>query len=320
MDGDFVFSATDQLMGDPPMLLQVIKVWGKMDLFNQSPVSSQGGLATVVQEVSGEANVVTPAESQSLREIPVTDKIRECVNGGKNEETADDEALHGDWLVVRRRKKWGSDKSKEIRVEKNKEIPTQSRSNDESNNLIKEGQKDSMGSPHLLAYPSSGGTSRGKHYVNNKKRARKDVQPGTRAKELGKHNSTLGKTPMLHGGGHVRLNNDSNSHRVNSTQPSLKGKPQVSVLGSQKDTIKEVPNKGFDLGTGINISPDLLRGMGSHSKKGVGGKGKPPDSSSTQVGFSASKHGDGSKAVVKVSTEVENVGETVSGMLMDSGQ
>ncbi|KAK7283239.1 hypothetical protein RIF29_12631 [Crotalaria pallida] len=92
-----------------------------------------------------------------------------------------DEALHGDWLVVRRRKKGGIEKRNGILAEKKKEIGTQSLPNEGNKEFrIVLNERVNWGSPRLLNFPHTvssltGDTTRGKGLDNGKKRARKET-------------------------------------------------------------------------------------------------------------------------------------------------
>ncbi|KAK7287229.1 hypothetical protein RIF29_00377 [Crotalaria pallida] len=62
-----------------------------------------------------------------------------------------------------------------------------------------------------------------------------------------------------------------------------KGRSETQITSSRTDTEvvprrkKETVMKGFDLGTEIIISPNLLAGVGVKENKGVKPNGRPPD-------------------------------------------
>ncbi|KAK7260605.1 hypothetical protein RIF29_26800 [Crotalaria pallida] len=236
---------------------------------------------------------------------------------------AEEETLHGDWLVVRRKKNWGREKSKEIRVERNKEVSMQSLPNGGGRvikNMVQD--KNNVGINHQLLDSSEGDSSRGQLYGNEKKRARKDFHHVTRTKDAGRGKGTTLKITPFHGDGpkDVRLSNESPKDRINLNQPELKNKSIVSASGLIDGSGKVKPMMGFDLGTNIVISPDLLCGSGIHNKVRNGVKGKPPDIASKGVLVKGPKDGDSSKELIQVSVAMENLGEAESGMLLDSGQ
>ncbi|KAK7267212.1 hypothetical protein RIF29_19877 [Crotalaria pallida] len=218
-----------------------------------------------------------------------------------NNEGDSEEALHGDWLVVRRRKKWGTDKRKGLVSEKNKEklfqsLPTES----SSQRVLHAHDKVEMGSPHLLAFPTSasiGNRSRGTSYSNEKKRARRDSQHVAN-QEVGGNRIPKAKDTTMHKptAKDVRLNGESKPSGTNS----------VSQLGNTKNF------------SGIVISPNLLLGS-TLGNKGKEVKGRPPDPS-RKLGAVVSKlddiHLEGGR---KDGTVVHTV-DDASGMLLDSRQ
>ncbi|KAK7260450.1 hypothetical protein RIF29_26503 [Crotalaria pallida] len=214
-----------------------------------------------------------------------------------------DEALHGDWLVVRR-KKGGIEKRNGILAEKKKEIGTQS--------LPNEGNKESRivlnkrvngGSPHLLNFPHTvssltGDTTRGKGLDNGKKRARKEMPQLTTTKGNASHKIAHGKEKP------TQINE---SHNANGS-------------GGKVINKKANPLLGFELGPGISISPNLGRGMPSTKNHDNGLNGKPPDNKKDQSGSTALK-GDESVHTEGVGDELNgSVLKEESGMMLDSGQ
>ncbi|KAK7260300.1 hypothetical protein RIF29_26239 [Crotalaria pallida] len=113
-----------------------------------------------------------------------------------------------------------------------------------------------MGSPHLLAFPSSaskGNTSRGVKYSNEKKRARRDSQHVTSTKVVGGNRNPKTKDTSMHKpvARNVRLSNESKMMETNSLS-QLGSKPKTA---STDTVLEEEPvnkfrvMKGFDLGT-----------------------------------------------------------------------
>ncbi|KAK7274895.1 hypothetical protein RIF29_15996 [Crotalaria pallida] len=201
-----------------------------------------------------------------------------------------DEALHEDWLVVRRRKKGGYEN--------------------------KGG----------TAFPSSslnGNSACGLNYANEKKRARRDSQHVTQIKEVGGHRNPKSKeSPMQKPGAKdVRLGSKSQQKRTNSLS-QIGYKPKMKDIGTAHEELSSSNvgvMKGFDLGTEITISPNLLIGSASLSKKGKGGNGKPSEPTRKhELNMSKldTKPKDGGRRDVMV----EGAADADSGMLLDSEQ
>ncbi|KAK7274829.1 hypothetical protein RIF29_15928 [Crotalaria pallida] len=93
-----------------------------------------------------------------------------------------DEQLHGEWMIVRRKKKNGNEKKKvggNVNGDKGKNNGAKEIPATEPNHLkIPRKEKVVMGSPNLLTFPNTttslaSNSSRGKTQDNNKKRARR---------------------------------------------------------------------------------------------------------------------------------------------------
>ncbi|KAK7290206.1 hypothetical protein RIF29_04456 [Crotalaria pallida] len=144
-----------------------------------------------------------------------------------------------------------------------------------------------MGSPHLIAFPKSITTfndSHGQLYANDKKRARKDSPQVSQSKQPnGIKTPKSRNTPMQKNAARdVTLSYESNKGHSNSLSQlssSLTfGKDrQFSSTSSKNKPTNTKPMQGFDLGTEISISPNLLRGSVTQENKEVGAGGKPPD-------------------------------------------
>ncbi|KAK7266662.1 hypothetical protein RIF29_19312 [Crotalaria pallida] len=258
-------------MGDPPdTSVSKEDGWGYRTSRNCTVTPPQPTVQLPASEKEG-PTTVTPDFSQPQGENQGGVLGQGNADVMTREINAEDDALHGDWLVVRRRKKGGKDKSREIRGEKFKEVSSQSLSGDGGHvfNGVQKGTN--LGDSHLVGPSVADGGSRARVYVNEKKRARKEVNLVARVKDKG----TLVKNIPLHGVGqhNVQLTGESSQNRVNSTSSEMTQKNQVSKQGPRKASLM----KGFDLGTGIAISPDLLRCSMFLGKAEKVTKGKPPD-------------------------------------------
>ncbi|KAK7243514.1 hypothetical protein RIF29_38313 [Crotalaria pallida] len=189
-----------------------------------------------------------------------------------------DEILHGDWLTVRRKKLSGKGKGKILTP-------------NSAGMIVKLGQvaigklpiMQGIGSLNLLAFPptpTSLGQSRGKSKNNNngKKRARKDALLGQQgSKDRGK--------PMQNAtNDHVQLNTEWTQPNSELTRDNMKNNSTLndSSTRSRKAIQKPVQGEfarmpGFDLGEGIIISGNLVRGTLHEPKEGRSLKAKPPD-------------------------------------------
>ncbi|KAK7274770.1 hypothetical protein RIF29_15869 [Crotalaria pallida] len=227
----------------------------------------------------------TPIISQAIDEIPG----KELVVADTPEEIKEDvdgESFHGDWLVVRRKKKGGKEKNKGVSLGRNKEMigqsiiaTTSSRKVEIPNKVtVNEGKvfSGTLLDTHHVVSSSSGPSMR-----NVKKRARKD-------------------------GGHKKDNTRDTVHSINVTTMQLnkaKDVPltseatpwtrnSVSRIGSSSNGVthdlqNEIgpggPMKGFDLGTEIAISSNLLGSFVTQNKKGSNKGHKPPDLTGQQI-------------------------------------
>ncbi|KAK7244551.1 hypothetical protein RIF29_39375 [Crotalaria pallida] len=222
-----------------------------------------------------------------------------------------EEALHGDWLVVRRKKRGGNEKKKGGPTDKGKNPGVQSLSNEGNNQeKIPMKEKERMGSPHLLTFPPTAASlansnARGKEQDNGKKRARRDNQ----RKEL------VRKETVMHGNEftHVQLSEKPQGDigMSSSHPPSSKDDTVLKVR-----QIKEVKMNGFDLGTEIVISPNLLEGIRAQNSKGGKPTGWPQDSKAIAKPIpkeSKGQHGNG-----EVLKDVGQHG--TDSMMLDSGQ
>ncbi|KAK7243144.1 hypothetical protein RIF29_37931 [Crotalaria pallida] len=237
-----------------------------------------------------------------------------------------EEQLHGDWLVVRRRKKGGSEKKKGLVGEKSKENNKQSLAEGKASQQQNGGRsKVLMGDPisqSCIMSPNMGVATRGKGVDNNKKRAR------TRAPAHVTHiiekeglEATPNKVSHVHGSKPTNVQLSELTQQLNgSTSSSLHGKDH-----RKHQEAKGHAMKGFDLGPGITISPNLLGGIVNNARKTSSPKDKPPDS---LVGTRNSGNNiDGRNGIAMVEDQGQSQGardvvfmEENAGMVLDSGQ
>ncbi|KAK7282615.1 hypothetical protein RIF29_11532 [Crotalaria pallida] len=238
-------------------------------------------------------------------------------NGGGVVNVIDnEEILHGDWLVVRRKKRGGKDKEKDkVAQSVGKNVMPNPKKH------VKSQFPQSVGSPNLLTFPSTStsmGLARGKAIDNFKKRARKE-NPHVQ------HGNKEGSMPMQYtSSAHVQLSNELQGD-------SGKGMSQLA-----SDTVNEknrvirrsaTPMEGFDLRVGIQISDNLTRGSSLILGAGKILKGKPPDGSGVKgtskpvVKIMTHKHvGMDLERGVQANKIMEDTNLAVSQMILDSGQ
>ncbi|KAK7268258.1 hypothetical protein RIF29_20953 [Crotalaria pallida] len=240
--------------------------------------------------------------------------------GPNSVSTDSEEALHGDWLIVRRKKRGGNERTKGVKLDRDKNNGAQSILAAENKHVeIQKKEKAMMGSPHLLTFPStavslSNNAARGKRHDNTKKRARKESQQITQKKDSVEKLLVIDKGPPMHvsESTNVQLSSTFQKERVSS--PSQ----LTSIKSHNNRSDKEVVMKGFDLGTEIIISPDLLGGRMFHGNKGVQLNGKPPDPNALKKQISSST---GEMNIVEdEGRRKERSDVETSGMILDSGQ
>ncbi|XP_020206144.1 uncharacterized protein LOC109791283 [Cajanus cajan] len=243
-----------------------------------------------------------------------------------------EDALHGEWLVVRRRNKGGKEKIKGVAAErtkdgiaeKNKGVSPQSFNiKDSSQHKILQ-QHDNMGTKPFLAVtninsPFSSAQD-GTRMVKGKKRARRENLHVTKNKEKERHVTIKEKRPPMHvtKESDVRLSPESSTVMANSvSQLAIKGDTVMLNENINDKANKKDVMPGFDLGTGIVISPDLLRGTMSQGPKQTskGGKALESKLKKGNSGPQASSQVNLSKGEGTVSTKVADVG-----MHWDPGQ
>ncbi|KAK7246606.1 hypothetical protein RIF29_41475 [Crotalaria pallida] len=174
------------------------------------------------------------------------------------------EELHGDWLVVRRRKKWGNDKRKELNSEKIVGSSNQSLAGG-GKNLFSHlsHDNDKTEGPHEREQDSYVHAPRAKGQEGNKKRARKDTSHVSNPRiDLTSPKGYMKDTSM-----HATRTKDvelskatqrvTNSSGMSVAKNVTKGNGKNQVATSEKAPVQ----KGFDLGPGIAISPNLLGGI-----------------------------------------------------------
>ncbi|KAK7274828.1 hypothetical protein RIF29_15927 [Crotalaria pallida] len=98
---------------------------------------------------------------------------------------------------------------------------------------------------------------------------------------------------------HVQL---SESTRAEQGRLNQSVSPKVTAR-QEPNQVKGNAMKGFDLGTGIIISPNLLHGIGVQGSKGNKNKGRPPD---TKESSSVEIQGHGSQGNVNLNLEEED--------------
>ncbi|KAK7244830.1 hypothetical protein RIF29_39657 [Crotalaria pallida] len=193
---------------------------------------------------------------------------------GFEEENAEEE-LHGEWLVVQRKKKGGKENFKGLPLEKSKGISSQSLSaqNAKHVEIHVEEAVNAVKTPHISVDSSKNVSARRSQFGVGKKRARKDSQHGTRTKGMGSAISSPMQNPSNKD---VQLNSVPPLDRGNSlSQLGINTQLHDSTTFSFSD--KSKPMKGFDLGTEIIISPDLLGSVKPQPVKESGRVGKPLD-------------------------------------------
>ncbi|KAK7272852.1 hypothetical protein RIF29_13892 [Crotalaria pallida] len=220
-------------------------------------------------------------------------------------------------------KKGGNERRKGLGNEKFKEKQGQSLPIDVSQTGLQTHDKVTMGSPHLLAFPANHSQINSSRGFNEKKRALKDLLHVTLSNESGGIRKPKEKVTSMHKSliKDVRLGSESTRKEANSlSQLGVKPISSGNSLGQgETSTTKPAITKGFDLGTGIVISPGLLNGAVTLGRAGKGVKGKPPDSS-----LKSSSLGSKSDGVLKgggmKNDLVDHATNAVSGMILDSDQ
>ncbi|KAK7245438.1 hypothetical protein RIF29_40284 [Crotalaria pallida] len=268
-------------------------------------------------------------ENQEIVKIPDNQGVVNAdeIQGTNNVSADQEEALHGDWLIVRRKKRSGFDRKKGMKVDRDKNISTQSYFAEENKHVeLQKNEKSIMGSPHLLTFPSTvmslfNTGSRGKGHDNGKKRARKESQHVAQKKDIVERISVIDKGPTMHVSESTNVQTSAvlRNERVNSPSQltNLKSYNKDSEdLTRAKNKNKVM--KGFDLGTEITISPDLLGGRMLHGSKGGKPNGKPPDPDALNKQLSSRRK------EVNIEEDTgrcqERGGMETSGMILDSGQ
>ncbi|KAK7256981.1 hypothetical protein RIF29_30630 [Crotalaria pallida] len=252
-------------------------------------------------ELNKETTTNTQSQGEILgKELVVADDME------KFKDNDEEESLHGDWLVMRRKKKGGKEKSRGANMGRNKDLIAQSllttvTKQVEVPNLIN-GSKDHPNA-NFETQPATY-TPSGSIQKNVKKRARKE---GSRMKEdtsIIAHNNNV--TSMQNQKGKdVSLTTESPPSNLNSvSRPGPSSSNDVSELKKEKGSGGMM--KGFDLGTEIVISPNLLGGVAAHSLKGSNKGRKPPDISGKK---GANVHNLGIKSVEVGSSQVDRMDE-----------
>ncbi|KAK7257330.1 hypothetical protein RIF29_31216 [Crotalaria pallida] len=243
-------------------------------------------------------------ESEKAQEVGVNPEDQGAVIGV----AVSEEALHGDWLVVKRKKKGGNERKKGGAMDKGKISGNQSVSGEAKNQpKIPRKEKEGIGNPNLLTFPSTAlslatSNSRGKSQDNGKKRARKD----THKKDDVEEGKLMHDTELVH----VQLIDSTRKDReVTLGQHVNIEKEGVVSTGHRKESTM----KGFDLGHEIVISPNLLGGLGAQSSKGGKPKGRPPD---LKAKGKSDSRGSGST----VDDSGDDIVREPFSMVLDSGQ